>query len=424
MFRYRQERLTVDHDRTYPSPTMANSGSDDSQRRPRNKAPLLATLAVLMVATIVGTSYLVLLQLRTPDTVKTANAHAPTPTTSAALPALTPTPDLSLPTNNGWTAITEASNGDVQFAAGDPQKGFLCGTQGSGTQHVFGVTVDGGKTWSIGKSPASYMTCYLQISPSNPLDLTLTSVNAPGDGADAFVEAHYSTNGGQSWKAAPIPQNTIGVGQLLWSGPYLYLLARNTLEVSANGGPFSQIAISAIAPAARQVTLTSEVATANRLYLNVQTNACQSPCAILLASSNGGASWAKVPNNGNVLLEQVQGNTLYGGVMNGDPSLTSIMRSSDGGASWDTISFPPLPSGLGINSYVVAPDQTIFVSTRGEVAALHSGTWKVYPFSVSENDVYMDSIEMTTISFDRSARPLKIWGHDEGQHPGIYWHSV
>ncbi len=414
----------MDHGRTYPSPTMANSGSNDSQRRPWNKAPILAALAVLMVAAIVGTSYLVLLQLRTPDTVKTANAHTPTPTTSATLPALTPTPDLSLPTNNGWTAITEASNGDVQFAADDPQKGYLCGTQGNGTQHVFGLTVDGGKTWSIGKSPASYTTCYLQVSPSNPLNLTLTSVNAPGDGADAFVEAHYSTNGGQSWKAAPIPQDTIGVAQLLWSGTYLYLLARNTLAVSANGGPFTQIAISAIAPGAQQVALTRAVVTANTLYLNVQTDACQSPCDILLASSNGGASWRRIPNSGHVLLEQVQGNALYGEVADGQPSLTTIMRSTNGGASWNAISLPTLPSGLEMNSYIVAPDQTIFVSTRGEVAALHSGTWKVYPFSVSENDVYMDSIEMTTVSFDGSDRPLKIWGHDEGQHPGTYWHSV
>lgn len=419
----------MDYDRAYssrPAPTMANPGSGDPGRRSPGKAALLAALAVLMVAAIVVTSYLVVAQLHASDSGKTAHAAAPTASASATMPSLTPTPDRSLPTNNGWTSVTAAVWGDIQFAASNPLRGYLCGSMSYGNARVLGITTDGGQTWSLGKSPASYTSCYLQISPTNPLDVTLTSVNAPGDGASAFVEAHYSSDGAKTWKAAPIPPNTLGGAQLLWSGPYLYLLLGNTLQVSVNGGPFTAIALGNLGLGSGQITLTgaSAVATANRLYLNVQTSACQSPCDILLASSNGGASWAKIPNNGNVLLEQVQGNVLYGGVMNGQPYLTTIMRSSNGGASWDTISLPTLPSGLEITSYVVAPDQTIFVWTRGEVASLHDGTWRVYPFSVSKTDVYMDSLEMTAVSFDGSGHPLKIWGHDEGAHPGIYWRSV
>lgn len=412
----------MDDDLTYPAPTMSDPRPDDSRRR--NKTPILAALVLLMMATIAGTSYLVLLQLHAPDTGKGGSALPPTITTIATTAPTTPTADLAIPANNGWTAVSEAGFGDVRFAASEPRKGYLCGTKAIVNQHIFGVTMDGGETWKFSPSPASYTSCYLQISSSNPLDVTLTSVNAPGDGASAFVEAHYSTNGGQSWKVAPIPRNTTGGAQLLWSGPYLYLLLWNSLKVSVNGGVFSSVPMSRIAPGARQVTLGSAVATTNRLYLNVQTNACQSPCNILLASSSGGASWVTIPDNGNVLLEYIQGNVWYGAVMDGQPTLTAIMRSSNGGVSWETISFPPLPSGLEANSYLVASDQTIFVSTRGEVAALHNDTWQVYTFSMSENDIYMDSLEMTTISSDGSGHPLKIWGHDEGQHPGTYWHSL
>jgi hypothetical protein len=42
---------------------MANPGSGDPGRRSPGKAALLAALAVLMVATIAGTSYLVVAQL-------------------------------------------------------------------------------------------------------------------------------------------------------------------------------------------------------------------------------------------------------------------------------------------------------------------------------------------------------------------------
>jgi hypothetical protein len=156
----------------------------------------------------------------------------------------------------------------------------------------------------------------------------------------------------------------------------------------------------------------------------VPTNACQSPCNILRASADGGASWATIPDNGKVLLEYVQGNMWYGAVMDGQPTLTTVMRSANGGASWETLTLPPLPDGQEMNSYLVAPDQTLFVSSRSDIAALRQGQWTVYPFSLSETDTVADSLELTAISLDQDGRPLKLWGHDEGAHPGTYWHSV
>lgn len=397
----------------YPATSYPEYG--DLEQRPRNKTPILVVLAALLMAAIAGTTYLTVQQLQG-QSATTAASKTP----GASKPSATTTPDLTMPTNNGWTSVAPSGYGDVQFSASNPQRGYLCGSNTDNKNHIFGATTDGGQTWHIGNSPATYTTCTLQLSPSNPLDLTLTSVNEPGDGQSAWVEAHYSTDGGQTWNAAPIPPNTLVPASLFWSGQYLYLARQYSLQVSMNGGPFTTIPLSSIAPGESDVFLTSAVAAAGAVYLNVQTKACQSPCSILLTSANGGASWTKVPNQGNVLLQFVQGNTFYGNVMNGQPFVTSALLSADGGATWQTIAFPPLPGNVNTSSYLVGPDQTIYTSSLAGVAALRNGAWVVLPVSSSDRD----SVEATAISLDPSGRPQKVWGVDGGVHPGIYWHSL
>jgi BNR/Asp-box repeat protein len=418
---FKKERVYVYRERnaatgnTSGYPTTSDPEYGDSGQRPRNKTPILVALVALLVAAIAGASYLMAQQLQGQSAATTASKTA-----GASQPSATTRPDLTIPANNGWTSVAPSSYGDVQFTAAMPERGYLCGSGSDNKNHIFGVTKDHGQTWSISDSPALYMTCSLQLSLSNPLDLTLTSINEPGDGQSAYVEAHYSTDGGKSWKAAPIPPNTLVPANLFWSGQYLYLARQYSLEVSMNGGPFTSIPLSGIVPGESDVFLTSAVATADTVYLNVQTKGCQSPCDILLASSNGGASWAKIPNSGNVLLQFVQGNTFYGNVLNGQPFVTSVLRSTDGGATWQTIAFPPLPGNVNTSSYLVAPDQTIYTSSLAGVAALRNSAWSVLPVSSSDRDF----IQVTAISLDASGHPQKVWGVDGGIHPGIYWHNL
>lgn len=396
---------------------------DPKTRTSRRRAPLLVALAVLLVAVLVATSLVLAQQLRGRASGGPAS-NTPASVGNVGTPAAT-VAAKPLPSDNGWTAISQAKFGDVAFSVSDPRRGYVCGTLDANNQRVFGITTDGGQTWHIGDSPATYPSCYLQISPGNPLNLTLVSVNAPGDGGSTFTEAHYSTDGGKTWKTVPLPQNTTGGGQLLWSGSYLYVVLYNLLEVSTNGGPFKQISLSSLVPGAQQVTLSGGVATAGRMYLNVQTSACQSPCELLLSSANGGASWTKISgDNPDVQLDYVQGNTLYGSVHGDTPFITTIFRSTNGGATWNPLLLQPLPISADISSYAVAPDQTIFVtvfaSTLSGVGVLRDGAWTIYPFSSNNQD----SIQATAISLDASGHPQKLWGHGDGAHPGLYWHNV
>lgn len=379
-------------------------------------------LAVLMVATIVGTTLLVLQQLRGQAASK-ISAMAQATATINGLPtaATTAAPDTALPTANGWTLAADAQYGDIQFSASAPQRGYLCGTKGDFKTHVFGTTTDGGQTWHVVNSPASYLTCTLQVSPSNPLDLTLTSINEPGDGQSAYVESHYSADGGQTWKAAPIPPNTpmwgtLTNGVLVWSGPYLYLVRQNTLAVSTNGGPFTPVSLSGILAGPTQFLLVSGIATADTFYLNVSTNACQQPCMDLIATTNGGATWAKVPNQSNVMLTQVQGTNLYGVIVDRQGHV-SMESSTNGGTTWQPITLPATIATVSVNTFIAAPDQTIVFSYGSGVAYTRNGNWTIQTFSTSE----FDSITVTAVSLDANGHPLKIWGHDDSKHMGVYW---
>ncbi|HEY7343001.1 MAG TPA: hypothetical protein VH591_19160 [Ktedonobacterales bacterium] len=405
----------MDHDRIYTPLRYAEPPDpkyDGSRRRSGRKILILGMLVALMLATIAGTAYLEVRLLHGESSVQRI------PSVPVAI--ATATPDRSLPINNGWTPVAPTGYGSIQFSEVIPERGYLCGSSSDGATHVFGVTTDRGQTWSIGNSPASYMTCSLQLSPGYPLDLTLNSINEPGDGQLAYIDAHFTTDGGKSWRAAPIPQKTLMPGGLLWSGTYLYLWYGNTLRVSNNGGPFTPLGLSTILPGEADVYLTSMVAASDTLYLNLQTKACQSPCNILVASSNGGASWTKAPDDGDIFLEQVVGNSFYGRVLGSQPFVTSVLRSDDGGASWQTISFPPLPNDATTSDYYVAPDQTIYTSSLAGVAALRNGAWTILPVSSSD----LDGMQVTAVSLDANGHPQKIWGYDDGKHPGVYWHSL
>ena len=396
--------------------------------RRERKIVALSTLATLVVVGTVGT-LLIMRGSSSHVPGQTANKRA-TPTMQVATATTTATipPVAADPGANGWTAVSAARFGDVRFAASDPRRGYLCGgATDNDTKRVFGVTSDGGQTWQIENSPAAYATCVLQISPTNALQVSVTSINEPGEGQTAFVEAHYSSDGGQTWKQAPIPQDTTGLSYTLWSGPYLYVIVGpskgqpGSIQVSANGGTFTQIDMSTLLPGVQSVGLVGATASSDRVYLTVQHSDCAAPCISIVASADGGKTWTQIPNQSNIQLNYAQGMTLYGTVMSVQPvPLLSVMRSTDGGATWSAITLPALPSGAAFDGFVLAPDGTICTFTPSSVFYSRGGVWTAIPFTSSSSD----SVVITAISVDAGGAPTKVWGDDGGAHLGLYWHSI
>lgn len=392
-----------------------------------NKTLILGALAALLVVVVVGSIALVLrdLQAQAPRTTS-----APTSTIPAATAAnTTPTPDRRDPVNNGWTLVTQAKFGDIQFAPSSSQHGYLCGVTPDGQTRIFGTTSNGGQKWETGTSPAAYPTCTIHISPTNSQDVALTSINAPGDGNSAYVDAHYSTDGGKTWKAAPFAQNMLGPADMAWSGSSLYAWSgankgngqQGFLKVRVNGGAFTSIDESKLLSGAQSVLIESAVASATKVYLNISYNGCASQnCEAIVASGDGGQTWTRIPNQSAIFVSAIVGSTLFGVSTQDVPFVTAVYTSADNGATWKSITLPPLSGSHGISNVVIAPDQTIFVSTTAGVSYLQSGAWTT--FKVSSSDT--DSIQVSEVSLGSNGRPQSVWGHDDSTHAGIYVHAL
>ena len=98
------------------------------------------------------------------------------------------------------------------------------------------------------------------------------------------------------------------------------------------------------------MSIASPVVSATTLYLNLTYTGTGCPaltCQAIVASGDGGQTWAQVPNQANIQLMYVVGTTLYGQRTEG--ATTTIMLSYDHGASWTTLTLPPLPGGQTLN---------------------------------------------------------------------------
>lgn len=399
-----------------------------------SKGLLLSGLAgLLIVVMIVGTVALIKGSQggQSDRTAGTSPTATPSATATATVRA-TATSSVFSPTANGWTTYTagvaggRVTGGDLQFSASSPQRGYVCGVDNAG-DIIFGTTTDGGQTWRVGRSPAANDGCSLQVSPTNALDVALTSV--PGScGGDACFssDAHYSTDGGTTWTAAPIPPNTVQVGGALWSGAYRYVWA-GTLEkglqqssfltASANGGPFTSINVSTLLPGAQDVSVGSVVAGGTTLYLNLTYSGCSSPtCQAIVASGDGGKTWAQIPNQSNIQLQAVEGTTLYGQITGVQPPKPVL--SSDDGTTWTTQALPPLPDGRSAGLCVPAPDGSCVTVTPSGVAYLSDGAWTILPFPAEDLDV--------AAAVGPSGHAQRIWAIDRGNDylAGIYWHTL
>ncbi len=389
---------------------------------------LLGALAALLVVTVVGTTALVIRDLHMQPSQTTTHRPSVSTTATATVAPTTITPPRS-PQDNGWTAFTPAVwGGDVKFSQSSPQRGYLCG-QGP-NDRVFAVTADGGQMWQVSSSPAQYSGCSLQVSAVNPLDVVVTSYV---DGAGQFisVDAHYSADGGKTWKAAPLPQDTQIPGGAVWSGSYLYVWVghsmfgpqNNSLQASANGGPFTSIDPNGLVPGAQNLAIGSAVASGTKLYLNLTYNGCSSQnCQAIVASGDGGKHWTQIPNESDIQLMYVSGSTLYGQAP--DPQVPQILAewtSSDNGATWTQLKLPLLPGGLPAPFCLPAPDGTLFGAPDFVgVAYLRAGSWTVLPLST-----YGEHIQVA-VSLDTSGKPKVVWAVDDGNDSwaGIYWHAL
>lgn len=358
--------------------------------------------------------------------------------TPTVRPTAVPTQPFHTPADNGWTAFTPTVySGDVAFAQSSPQRGYLCGQAQTDPDHrLFAVTTDGGQSWHSSFSPAQFPSCSLAVSAANPLDVVVNSyVGSFGsDGPSTYVDSHYSTDGGKTWRAVPIPQGTLPGDGAAWAGSYLYSWVgpsayassqqKSSLQVSANGGAFTSIDLSSLLPGAQGLNIQGAVGSSDTVYLNLSYTGCSAQtCQAIVASSDGGQHWTQIPNQSTIALVAVLGNTLYGHAPDAQNSQDpGEWTSTDGGASWTQMNLPPLPGGLNWPTpyCLPTPDGTLIGGAEGYVAYLRSGTWTVLPVASNMSGVRV------AVALDAGGKPKALWAIDDGNDSsaGIYWRAV
>jgi hypothetical protein len=350
------------------------------------------------------------------------------PTTTPVLVFPTRTPKPADPISLGWEQLASGQYGSARFAPSDPRRGYFCANNhdSATSEGVFGVSTDGGQTWQLKPSPQAYMTCRIAVSPTDPLKLTLNSVNLPGDGQSAFVDAHYSSDGGQTWQAAPIPPNTLGSAGAIWVGASLFTyIGPNkgqapALFVSANGGAATQVDMSTIIPHDPTPSIWSAVTDGNTLYLTLF-GLCTPNCTVLVATSDGGKTWRQLANPLNLTVDAMAGTMLYAHLFNAmPPFILRVMRTADGGATWSAVEVPTLPDGTSSVEYQVAPDGTIFSATPHAVYALHGQTWSAIIFATSGTW----AVSVIGFATDAAGHPTRVYVAYEGPQGGIFAHTL
>jgi BNR/Asp-box repeat len=392
---------------------------------------LLGVLAALLMVTVVGATIVALRNQGTLFAPLARVTPSVQPTATATIQLSTPTPERS-PKENGWRQVTSLA-GDIKFAASNPRRGYLCGIDQSGHMSL-GVTTDGGQSWAFKEVPAAYDSCSLQISPTNALDVVINSTQSDACAAPCpLFDAHYSTDGGQTWQRAPVPANTVAPGGTVWSGAYLYIWASANqsnkqsgfLKVSRYGSPFTTLGLNTLLPGAQNVSIVSLVAGGAKPYLNLSYNGCGSQdCQAIVASANGGKTWTLVLKQSDTQLMYVVGDVLYAQEVDAqevEGANLDITVSEDNGASWGLEALPSLPGGQPMRpdtqgSWVPTPSGSIFATSPDfdGVAYLH-GPVTILPFAPSDASV-------AAVSVDANGRPQRIWGLIDPQDSlaGIY----
>lgn len=408
------------------------------RRSPRSagRIALLAGLAALLVLTIAGTTALVVRDLRLSQPGGTSGTAAVATWTPSGQSSGAPTAVPSDPRDNGWTPVSGGSFSDVQFTQSSGQRGYLCGTDATNKTRLLGVTTDGGNSWQIGSSPAGYDSCSLQVSATDPLDVVLFSSVGPCGSCTGY-DAHYSTDGGKTWKVPPLLGNT--QPSAIWAGSYLYIWVDPTsnnpqqgfLEVSADGSTFTAIDPNALVPGASGEFIQQVVAGGSSVYITLAYNGCSSTqgCTAVVASADGGKTWTRVSNTFNFHVVWVAGSTLYGEVMGQSQYVMQV--STDNGATWKVLAPPPLPDGSAVDAAIPggvlpAADGTLFAlePRSGNVAYLRAGVWTLLPFSSRIVDGPLGSV-----TFGPDGHPQRVWVFADSSTGGggaasLYWHAV
>lgn len=372
-----------------------------------------------------------------------AEAHTPTAAvgstattlaTATATVSSQPTLGVVDPTTLGWVRAGAPRPDIVAVAPGSPGTLSTC-TGAAGQNGQVSITLssstDDGGSWQTHDTGIPLARCLaLAISPATPRSIALYAGTCRSDCGQGYERLYLSTDAGGHWKqVTPSPDGDTGA-VFGWVGTTFFAnaapngtpsAATQFLAVSRDGIHFAWTSL----PAAPQQLFTS----GSTLYVVAGSTApCTTAigvCTDLYHSTDLGISWSRITptyggNNVGVVALVPASSTLLGFDARAfaGPNIYPILRSTDGGATWQPL--PNAPGGLHANTDApaVTPDGTIYVTfccADPESTAV-SGSYRLTPGSAQwalMAYVAPAQVRLAAVSWDAQGRPTRLWGlHD------------
>ena len=356
-----------------------------------------------------------------------SGSGGPTPTaTSQTTPTATPTTSSGSATMQslGWTKSSLKSPDVIAVAPGDPNTLYSCAGSFTATFIAFGVSHDGGVTWQTTNTPAQAGRCEsLAVSPTNAQAVAFLATTCRADCGQTSYALYASLDGGVHWTAPALPSGAGLVDMLpyAWVGTTLFAAVGNpaphVLAASKNGGAFTWVNTS-FAPypfAAVGHTLYA--------YTPTDSSACpkdSSQCLEIAKTSDLGAFWSRILplyQGYNVRAVGVlpDGVTMIGQETHAatSPDVYPLLRSTDGGATWQAL--PDFPQGTGSNdstAIFATPDGTAFVRLPVAPGATPCTIYKLMLGASAWACLAQTTggFGFALVTWDVQGHPAKLWG--------------
>jgi hypothetical protein len=369
-----------------------------------------------------------------------AGAHTPTAvigSTSTTLATATATafsqPTLGDvdPTALGWARAGAPRPDAIAVAPGSPGTLATCtdasGQSGQGLI-TLSVSTDDGGSWQTQETGIPLARCFaLAISPATPRSIALYAGTCRSDCGQGYERLYLSTDAGGHWKqVTPLPDGDTGA-VFGWVGTTFFAnaapngtptAATQFLAVSRDGVHFAWTSL----PAAPQQLFTSR----STLYVVAgSTASCTTAagvCTDLYRSTDLGISWSRITptyggNNVGVVALVPASTTLLGFDARAfaGPNIYPILRSTNGGATWQPLPNAPGSLQADTDAPAVTPDGTIYVTfccaSGGSDAA--TGIYRLSPGGTTwtlVSPVAPVQVRLVAVSWDTRGHPSKVWG--------------
>jgi hypothetical protein len=349
----------------------------------------------------------------------------PTPTaTSQTSPTPSPTSSSGGATMQsfGWTKASLKSPDAIAAAPSDPNTLYSCAGSFTATFIAFSVSHDDGASWQTTNTPAQAGRCgSLAISPTNAQAVAFFATTCRADCGQTSFLLYSSLDGGAHWTAPALPSGA-GLGDVLpyaWVGTTLFAAVGNpaphVLAASKNGGAFTWVNTS-FAPA-------PFAAVGNTLYAYAATDSSACPkessseCLEIAKTSDLGASWSRIlplyqGYNVRALDVLPDGMTMIGQETRAASTAGPypVLRSTDGGATWQAL--PDYPSGSGGNdtqAVFATPDGGVFIYLGGAPAC---NVYKLAPGATAWACSAQTAVpfHFVSVTWDAQGHPARLWG--------------